>query len=117
MENVIDNEKHWELFGFENEEDFIADYTKADDMAGDLISEMVSDITEEIFGHIDEKVIRDIITKYQNQYKEKYGKYNVPGMTFINDNIDVLNSFSCDTGDVERLEDGVVPVIWDILCK
>jgi len=116
-EPVFDNEKHWEIFGFENEEDFIDDYTKADDIAGDFISEMVSEITEEICTYIDEKTIKDIITKYQNQYKEMYGKYNRPDMTFINDNIDVFNSFSCETGDIVKFEDVIVPIIWDVFCK
>jgi cell division GTPase FtsZ len=116
-ETVFDNEKHWEMFGFENEEDFIDDYTKADDIAGDFISEMVSEITEEIFVHIDEKTIKDIITKYQNQYKVKYGKYNRPDMEFVNDNIDVFNSFSCETGDLVKFEAGIEPIIWDIFCK
>ena len=116
-EPVFDNEKHWEIFGFENEEDFIDDYTKIDDMVGDIISEMVSEITEEICAYIDEKTIKDIITKYQNQYKEMYGKYDRPDMTFINDNIDVFNSFSCETGDIVKFEDAIVPIIWDVFCK
>jgi hypothetical protein len=46
-----------------------------------------------------------------------YGKYNRPDMEFVNDNIDVFNSFSCETGDIVKFEDAIAPIIWDVFCK
>lgn len=93
MKNNVNEEvleKHWEEFGFEDEQSFVDAYNKADDFA----NECIDNIHSEILGIINGIDFEGIISKHQNKFKDEYGQLVHPAMTFYNQFIDQLLSLS-----------------------
>ncbi len=94
------SDKHWEDFGFKDEESFIEHYIEADDYA----LELTFDIESEIMNYIEDAVNRidfeQLIRDAQNNFKSKYGQYyDIDVLT--NEHIDDLKNLK--SIDPERL--------------
>lgn len=101
MKNNVNEEvleKHWEEFGFEDEQSFTDTYNKADDFANECIdnihSEILGIMKSGILGIINGIDFEGIISKHQNKFKDEYGQFVHPAMTFYNQFIDQLLSLS-----------------------
>jgi hypothetical protein len=112
---VLENENHWEVFGFNDEQSFVEDYIKADDYAGNCIDGLLDEIKERMTNAIMD--IDEIILRHQNNFKDEYGQYLHPTMTFVNDNIDTLFMLSYDEDNFNNFIDEITYPINESIFK
>ena len=62
-------------FGFDNEEEYLADFEKADNYAGELYLKMMDEVDRRFYEIISGMDFSDIIKNYQNKFKRRYSKY------------------------------------------
>ena len=80
-------ENDGEMFGYNNEEEYLKDFEKADNYAGELYLEMMDEVDSRFYEIISGMDFSDIIENYQNKFKKRYGKYATIGDEIYNDHI------------------------------
>lgn len=95
-------ENDGEKFGFDNEEEYLIDFEKADNYAGELYYQMIDEIDDRFLGIISGMDFSDIIERYKNKFKRRYGKYKNVGIETINENITDLMSLKTEPIDIEN---------------
>jgi len=95
-------ENDGEKFGFDHEEEYLIDFEKADNYAGELYYQMIDEIDDRLLGIISGMDFSDIIERYKNKFKRRYGKYKNVGIETINENITDLMSLKTEPIDIEN---------------
>lgn len=114
---VKENENHWEEFGFEDEKSFIDDYVVADEYANDLYWDLSNEVENVLNSCIENMNLPQMISDYQNEFIQKYGKYVNMDADIYNDYIDSLLSMDVRYIDVGDLSSALTEKVFEWLEK
>ena len=102
-------------FGFDNEEEYLADFEKADNYAGELYLKMMDEVDRRFYEIISGMDFSDIIKNYQNKFKRRYSKYVNITDEIYNDHIVDLMSLKTQPIETEDYMDNMSDGLYKTL--
>lgn len=109
------NNRHWENFGFEDEESFLKHYEKVDEYASELEDEIYNEIYDNLVYALENIDFEEIVSKRQKRFMNKYGEYNDPSLNIYNENIGLLMSFKPKDLDIENMAASLMNSIFNFI--